>query len=127
MDNDSYNTIRWTCTTGVKGGYDLKEQTYMPIACITSLYQGIAAQVYEQTGIYISAVIIPSRTVYHSEWGCPAEGEFSYTFSGSCNTEYSTVEEYEAALLILIEKLKGVLQQSTLLLEIVPAHLVYLK
>ena len=66
---------------GVNAGYDLKKQDNMPIECITELFQGIAAQVYEETGVYVSAVVTPSRIVYHSDWGCPPEGEFSYTLS----------------------------------------------
>lgn len=124
---NSYDTIRWTCTAGVNSGYDLQMQEQLPMERITAMYQDIAAEVYEATGVYISAVIVPSRIAYHSEWGCPAEGEIAYTFSGSCNIEFSTVEDYKNALMILAEKLKEALHQTTLLLEIVPAHLEYFK
>jgi len=127
MNDNVYNSIRWVCTAGVNRGYDLSNQEEMPIEAITSLYQKIAAQVYDETGVYISAVITPSRIVYHSEWGCPEEGEISYTFSGSCNTEFTTVDKYKNALMCVMQKLKEALQQVTLLLEIVPAQLVYLK
>ena len=127
MNDVVYNTIRWTCTAGVNSGYDLQQQENLPIERITAMFQEIAAQVYETTGVYISAVIVPSRIVYHSEWGCPAEGEIAYTFSGSCNREFSTVENYRNALMILTEKLKEALHQTTLLLEIVPAQLEYFK
>ena len=127
MNEIIYDTIRWTCTAGVNSGYDLQMQEQLPIEHITAMYQKIAAQVYETTGVYISAVIVPSRIVYHSEWGCPAEGEIGYTFSGSCNTAFSKVEDYKNALMILAEMLKEALHQTTLLLEIVPAHLEYFK
>ena len=124
---NNYDTIRWTCTAGVNSGYDLQMQEQLPMERITAMYQDIAAEVYEATGVYISAVIVPSQIAYHSEWGCPAEGEIAYTFNGSCNTEFSTVEDYKNALMILAEKLKEALHQTTLLLEIVPAHLEYFK
>ena len=127
MKTPDFDTIRWSCTAGVNSGYDLATQEDVPLEYITELYQNIAAQVYEQTGIYISAVITSSQTVYHSEWGCPAVGEFTYTFSGSCNPEFADPEKFKNALLIMAEKLKDALKQKTLLIEIIPAHLIYLK
>lgn len=127
MNENDFNTIRWSCTVGVNAGYDLDTQANMAIEQFTEIYQKVAAQVYETTGVYISAVITPSRVVYHSEWGCPADGEFSYTISGSCNREFTTPEEYHKALFVLANRLKEALHQSTLLLEIVPARLIYLK
>lgn len=127
MNEYEFNTIRWSCTVGVNAGYDLDTQTNMAIEHLTELYQKVASQVYEMTGVYISAVIMPSRVVYHSEWGCPVNGEFSYTISGSCNREFATPEEYQEALLVLADRLKQVLHQTTLLIEVVPSRLIYLK
>ena len=124
---DYYNSVKWMCTVGVNSGYNLEDQQKMPVEQLTSLYLKIADDVMQQTGVYISAVVAKSRTLYSPAWGCPESGEFSYTLSGSCNPEFAKKEEYLSALEVVVKKLKTELKQSTLLLEIVPVHLQYYK
>ena len=121
-----YNTICWKCTIGVNGGYELEDQIKMPMEDITEIYLKTAEEVRAETGVYISAVISESRTLYSPEWGCPEEGEYSYTLSGSCNPAFAKQEEYLHALNMIAKLLKERLKQSTLLLEISPANLIYM-
>jgi len=119
------NSIRWSCTVGINEGYDLTSQKSMPLDDFVKIYMDIAIEIFEETGTYISAVVTPSRTIYNSDWGCPQEGEFSYTISGFCNPEFSTEEEFRMALNAMICKLKERLNQCTALLEILPTELIY--
>ena len=121
----NYNSIKWIISMGVNSGYDLSDQVRMPIEDIIQRYRNVAQEVEEISGVYISAVIFPSRTIYKEEWGCPAEGEYTYTLSGSCNPAFSDVEKYKQALLELVKKLRIEFRQSTLLLETVPAEVYY--
>lgn len=119
-------TIRWSCTTGVNSGYELENQRQISEEDFAAIYQETAREVYEETGTYISAVINPARFVYHEDWGCPAGGEYGYMMTGSCNPAFSDKEAYLAALKLLIGRLKEKLGQKTMLLEIMPASVLYL-
>lgn len=119
-------TIRWSCTTGVNSGYELENQRQISEEDFAAIYQETAREVYEETGTYISAVINQARFVYHEDWGCPAGGEYGYMMTGSCNPAFSDKEAYLAALKLLIGRLKEKLGQKTMLLEIMPASVLYL-
>lgn len=123
----TYNVIRWSMSLGVNAGYDLTDQKKMKIEDICAIYQDVAKEVFEDTGVYISAVCNDARIVYHIEWGCPKGGEFAYTFTGSCNPFFSEKEKYTQALQMVAKLMKEKLHQSTVLLEIVPAHIEYFK
>ncbi len=119
-------TIKWSCTTGVNSGYELEKQECMSETAFVSIFQDTAREIYEETGAYISAVITPARIAYHEAWGCPAGGEYGYMMTGSCNPAFSDKEAYLAALKRLIGRLKEKLGQKTMLLEIMPASVLYL-
>ena len=121
----TYNSIKWTITLGVESGYELEDQQQVPVDEVVMRYQKVADLVEGKTGVYISSVINPSRTIYKAEWGCPKGGEYTYSLSGSCNPTFSDVEKYKDALLLLVKELRAEFKQSTLLLEMVPAEVYY--
>ena len=127
MNIKAYNSLKWTITIGIAPGYRIVEQERMSEKEFTQKYRSIALEVEEETGIYISCTFYNSRTVYKTEWGCPEDGEFTYTLTGSCNREFSDPEKYGNALKLLAEKLKKSFVQSTILLEMVPMEDVYYK
>ena len=112
---------------GINSGYDLNAQRRLSVEEVIQRYRKVALDVEKKSGVYISAVIIPSRTIYKEEWGCPAEGEYTYTLSGSCNPAFSDLKEYKEALLELTKGLRSEFKQSTLLVEIVPAEVHYIR
>jgi hypothetical protein len=87
----------------------------------------VARKVFEKTGVYVSAVITMSRVVYHEDWGCPETGEYSFTLTGSCNPAFADLDKYLPALRELAECLKEEWKQTTLLLEITPASVIYMR
>ncbi len=125
FDLGKYTTFRWTMTVGTAAGYSTEERERMPEKELAALFQRIAAEVMEEGGAYISAVLMPSRVIYHTDWGCPAGGEPTYTFSGSCNPAFAEPEAYRKALDEVARRLKEALLQATVLLELSPAELVY--
>lgn len=127
MQNDFFNSISWTITTGIKSGYELDSQQKPDLDDAAHTYQVLADETLTETGVYISAVITSSRTVYNKAWGCPEDGEYTITFSGTCNPTFSKPEQYLKALHILAERIKRNFHQATLLLEIVPVHLEYFR
>lgn len=118
-------TFKWSCTVGTNSGYDLSEQRIMSEEEFIGRYQKVAELIEKKHKVYITATITSSRTIYKAEWGCPKEGEFTYTLSGSCNPVFSDVEKYKSALVELIGELRKEFDQSTLLLEMVPAEVIY--
>ena len=127
MNKDSFSTIKWMMTIGITPGYtgiNSKEFTKDELA---ETYRRLAAEVEEETSVYISCVFYESRTVYKAEWGCPSEGEKTYTLTGCCNTEFSDLETYSEALKKMAEKLKKCFKQSTVLLEVMPMMSIYLE
>lgn len=125
--NPVFNTIHWSMTVGINSGYHLEDQKDIGIEAFAADFQEIAEQVHTETGIYITGTVVPSRTVYSQAFGCPKTGEISYTASGSCNPEFAAVAPYMNALRIVTKRLKEHYHQATILLEIMPAHLEYLK
>lgn len=131
MDNKvslmDFNSVRWSCVIGTTGGYDLNDQVPVSEDEAALRYGKVALKVFERTGIYLSAVITMSRVVYHEDWGCPRTGEYSFTLSGSCNPAFADLDDYLSALRDLAECLKEEWKQTTLLLELTPASVIYLK
>lgn len=121
------NSFSWSCVIGVNSGYDLVDQKPISEDEFAIRYGKVARKVHEDTGVYISAVITKSRVVYHEEWGCPKNGEYSYTLSGCCNPAFSDPEEYLAALKKLAKMIKQEWNQTTLLVEIIPSSAIYFK
>ena len=125
MDNNYFNTIHSSVTIGTNPGYDLENQKRMDIGEFTALFQRLAEEEQKQSGVWITAVITPSRLAYMTSVGCPLGGEYSYTLTGSCNTVFTTVDSYLPALKRVLKRMKEELQQATFTLEVLPAHLDY--
>lgn len=122
-----FDTLHWTVTMGVNSGYQLEAQQDIGIDAFAAEFQRISEEVHTSTGIYITGVVMPSRTVYSQQFGCPKKGEISYTISGSCNPAFANPEPYMDALRLVIAELKKSYGQATMLLEVVPAHLEYFR
>lgn len=125
MDDRYFNSIHWTVTIGTNPGFELENQQEMDIGTFTALFQKLAEKEAEESGVWITAVVIPSRLAYMHSAGCPIGGEYAFTVTGSCNPEFAAVDDYVPALKRVIERLKEELEQATITLEIIPAHIDY--
>lgn len=97
-------------TLGINSGYGHKNE------CVTDFeadYQAIATDIYKQTGVYVSAVIVPAKVVYNVDWGCPMDGEDVYVIKGVNNPQFTEPDKYKDAVTKLIEKLATAFKQST--------------
>ena len=127
MSEERYRSLKWTITLGTMPGYGETKQDRIPKDKFVDLFRDIALIVEKDTGIYISCVFYDSVTVYKTEWGCTEEGELTYTLTGSCNRAFTDTDGYLEALKLLARKLKERLNQSTILLEIMPMEEFYFK
>ena len=123
--SDFSESVKWFISLGVNSGYELENQQLISVEEVVTRYQKVAEHVEKTHGIYFSAVISQSRTIYKKEWGCPEGGEYTYTLSGSCNPVFSDVKKYKETLSVLVSELRKEFRQSTLLLEVIPAEVYY--
>lgn len=110
-----YNHLKQTVdafeiTLGINKGYDHNNENVIDFEAD---YQAIATAIYKQTGVYISAVIIPAKVVYNVDWGCPDDGENVYIIKGVNNTQFVKPTDYKEAVTKLIETLATTFEQST--------------
>ena len=76
-------------------------------------WQESAAEVQKNFYIYVSAVIAPAKTVYHTDWGCPVGGENTVLITGECNPQYTSLDGYKAAVVETLRMTAEKLGQST--------------
>ena len=93
---------------------------------VSKLWQELAKVEFEESSIYISAIVSPAAVVYSTDWGCPVGGESIVKIEGSCNPQFSQIEDYKAAVLRVAAALKKELSQSTLTVEFFETDLVYM-
>jgi hypothetical protein len=95
---------------------------------VAAVWQQVATEVFASDGIYVSAIVHPSLTVYRSDKGCPEGGEVTATVTGCQNLVVHPEEEaYRAAVIKIITRCKELLQQATVYIEITHADTLYLR
>ena len=114
-------TAKFFATFGVVAGYGHENKVAKPAdAIVAEAWQKAAATVFADTGIYVSAVVEPSKVVYHADWGCPVGGEVAATVSGVANPAFvQDLAAWKKAVLSVVKLVKSELQQSTVAVEFV--------
>lgn len=109
---NNQKTERFTITMGVTAGYfHNNENESEDVYDIWSKY---ALEEFNNTGIYISAVINENKVVYNADWGCPKGGETVFTISAERNPQFVTdKEQYRQVVENIATKVGAELQQST--------------
>ena len=68
----------------------------------------------EVSGIYVSFNILPTITLYKTEWGCPDGGEKTYTLSAIRNPHFNNDSDYwKQCCMDIVDVLKAKLNQTT--------------
>lgn len=92
-----------------------------------SLLKKCSSKIEKEYGIYISLNIMPSVTLYKEEWGCPENGENTYTLSAIRNPVFHPdIELWRKAAVALVKLLKSKLKQSTVTVEFSKIDMLYL-
>ncbi|RFU67924.1 hypothetical protein D0469_13475 [Peribacillus saganii] len=118
-------SLRAIIVIGVNEGYGENEETD-PLQMAVQAWQEVAEELYGKKGIYVSAIAHKSKAVYRREWGCPAGGEDTVTFTASTNPEYnSDVEVWKEAVENITKKMKDLLKQDTVTLEFEETKMVF--
>lgn len=119
-------TISFSATLGVNQGYGHANEAQSAMEIVGAEWQKAAAEVNSESGVYIGAVIKDSKTVYHTDWGCPVGGEVTAEISGTCNPAYTAVEAYKTAVVSCLEKCAKALGQSTTQVVFTEGDIAYL-
>lgn len=112
------NPTRVEFTLGVYPGYNHDNSTYYGSKHNeTSFYRAVMKYLEsnaDKFGMYIPFVVIPSRVLYKTEWGCPVEGEETYTFSAVCNPNFNDDnDKWLLAALLCADGLRQRFDQNT--------------
>ena len=100
---------------GYISGYNREElerkNEFDSIERFNTLYYKIAQEIYDKSGVFVTALTFKSRVLYP---GAPEGGERVYVVQGSRNEEFtSDKEKYRKAVNEVARILANILQQST--------------
>lgn len=122
------NTLRFEIVSGINKGYFHQNDKNEALNLVGGIWQKIAKEEYELNGIYVSAVIKMSKTVYNEDWGCPKNGEETVVITGVANKEFiDSIAKWENTVIKLAKELKKQLAQATLTCEFIETELHYFK
>lgn len=121
-------TLRFEIVSGINKGYfhDNRKNEIMDV--VGNIWQKIAKEEFEISGIYVTAVIKSSKTIYNEEWGCPKDGEETVVITGIANRAFvDNLDKWKNSVIKLAKKLKKELGQSTLTCEFLDTELHYFR
>lgn len=114
-------------TIGINPGYFHNNTAQENLVQFNNLYMKVAAEVLEQTGIYISAVSTESKCLYHREWGCPDGGEETFSVTATRNPKFCPdSNNWVNSVVEVVKRLKAELKQSTVTIEFSKVQILYL-
>lgn len=122
------NTLRFEIVVGINRGYFNYIQRKSYLRSIGAIWQDLAKKEFDNSNLYISAVIKPSITIYNEKWGCPRGGEDTVVITGVANEEFiQDIENWKNTVIKLAKQLKEKLGQSTITCEFMKTELYYFK
>ena len=123
-------TVSFRIVVGIEAGYghDVAGVADVEIVNkVSTLWQQLAAEEFDSSGIYVAAVVNPGAVVYHRDWGCPESGESVVMVSGSANPQFvQDLNVWKETVIKIAKRIKKELNQSTLAVEFWESDYVYL-
>lgn len=109
---------RFSATVGVNPGYSHANETPDPVGRVAAAWAKHAEAVFIATGVYVSANISATKTVYRTEWGCPPGGEDTVTVTGLYDiARHSGPCDWRRAVSSVSRAVGEELRQNTIWLE----------
>ena len=111
-------TTKFSIIAGINKGYFHKNSVDISIEDMSAILMTVADNLYKSTGIYVSAVVTHSRTLYSIDYGCPPEGEDTFSITGTANPKYVTdIKKWKEVVISYAESIKSILEQEVISLE----------
>ncbi|WP_066506970.1 hypothetical protein [Abyssisolibacter fermentans] len=121
-------TLCFKITTGVNKGYFHNNDKRNSLDLVCSIWQSIAGNEYNESGIYITAAAVEGKVIYNELWGCPKGGEDIVILSGMMNKEFVKDKKlWKETVLKLTKILKDELKQNTITCEFNDVDFYYFK
>ncbi len=123
------STVKYEVVIGINtDGSMINGRRVSPYEECNSRWISEANKVYEETGVYVSAISIDGFALYNKDWGCPSYGEYVVVFNCTPNTiEFiKDLDLYEECLMRIVRKLKEIYDQSTITITKIPSNIIYM-
>lgn len=92
-----------------------------------TMLQQAADEVQRRTGIYVSCIAYKSKTIYRTDWGCPAGGEDTYNIESTAIPRFAPdAGEWKKAARELVLLMKEKLRQSVVTMQFFTSELEYM-
>ena len=117
---DIMNTIRCTAVLGVNREYTLEEFAERLMRDLESIYHNNADR------DFISFNVLASKTCYREEWGCPREGETTFSLEAVANPIFvEDIERWKNNCIFYIQELQKIHKQKTVSILFQNVEMVY--
>lgn len=115
---------KFQATIGINPGYFHNNEKYVDFEHLLSHASDL---IQEETGIYVSWIVYPSKTIYKTEWGCPDGGEVTYSIESTANPNFAPdMDLWIDSATRIIKYLMKELEQSTITITINEVDFIYL-
>lgn len=119
-------TLNFQIIAGLNKGYFHNNNCDDCYRRALKIWQEIAQEEFETSGIYVTAVIRKSKTIYSKEWGCPEGGEDTIIISGTANPKFiKDLGVWKEKVLYLAAKFKEQFEQESITCEFTRSELYY--
>ena len=127
MSTNSIQSIKYEVVIGIPEDEFVHGRLESNIDKIYESWKKYAKEFFDNNDIYVSAIAIPGKALYHSHWGCPKGGERVISFNCTANPEFiKDYDKYEEGVLYITKKLKKEFQQHTITITKIPSSVFYL-
>lgn len=114
MKITTLNTESFEIIMGVTAGYFHNNENENKEVEFRADYQKIAGEIFDECGIYVSAIITSGDVIYHQDWGCPVGGEKVFIIKGERNPLFmGDPERYRKIVEEITQRLMSKYEQTT--------------
>ncbi|MCQ2979330.1 MAG: hypothetical protein MJ245_06010 [Clostridia bacterium] len=113
-------------TFGVNEGFSVNNTEANKLE-VGETIKNFIQQIEEETGVYVSGVLIKNQALYKDEWKCPYGGEVTFTYMGDRNNNFCHDDEkYRKCVIKLAQMIKEEYKQEEIIVSFTNSNLVYI-
>lgn len=113
-------------TFGVNEGFS-KNNTKADRVEVSEKIKEFILKIEEETGVYVSGVIVKNYALYKDEWECPTGGEVTFTYMGDRNNSFCKNDRlYRKCVRKLAQMIKEEYSQEEIIVSFSKSSLTYI-